>query len=188
MRQLVGWRAPPQAAAPPQADSPAHAPPWLGVRFFVSRIGAQPRLRLTARRTLGGVRVFFRIGAQNASEKSLGVLYHYYYYCMLLLLLLLLRLRLRLVLQLLLLPLRFRAASLLSLLNRCTAYPQKHPAPGRSCSSTSKHNSSNGEYKNQTPCFLKHMILKYKNQTHCFLNLRSVLLILRGFGPLGSRY
>ena len=115
MRQLVGWRAPPQAAAPPQADSPAHAPPWLGVRFFVSRIGAQPRLRLTARRTLGGVRVFFRIGAQNASEKSLGVLYHYYYYCMLLLLLLLLRLRLRLVLQLLLLPLRFRAASLLLL-------------------------------------------------------------------------
>ena len=64
----------------------------------------------------------------------------------------------------------------------------QHPAPGRSCSSSSKHNISSGEYKNQTPCFLKHMILKYKNQTHCFLNLRSMLLILRGFGPLGSRY
>ena len=71
MRQLVGWRAPPQAAAPPQADSPAHAPPWLGVRFFVSRIGAQPRLRLTARRTLGGVRVFFELARRTRPRSRL---------------------------------------------------------------------------------------------------------------------
>ena len=73
MRQLVGWRAPPQAAAPPQADSPAHAPPWLGVRIF-SRIGAQPRLRLTARRTLGGVRVFSNWRAERVREVAWSTL------------------------------------------------------------------------------------------------------------------